>query len=345
MNKFRVLKISVENINFFENDRFEIDFTNKMQVTNHNENHPFYNVSSTIYLPKYIVFNGVNASGKTTIMEIISSFYNFYLFKKSLNENVLDKLYNDKPIISTFIYEFENVIYKVKTKIKNTFDSIYIIKDEHLFNFSSKYIVDEEIIFKKQITTSITKKSLFEEGFIEIVKRSDLDVKEKIFLKDDYSMIEVLNQKSTQRVISRIEKNITPYSRKINVLSREFTENDLAIIKYLDPSIKTLVTTEDDNINFNQGRESTYIIEFETRKPIEVSAIKLFNMLSAGTSKGLSIFVDIKNILKTGGYYIIDDIEVHLNRTIILDIIKLFENSDTNPFNAHYYFQHITLKF
>ena len=41
---------------------------------------------------------------------------------------------------------------------------------------------------------------------------------------------------------------------------------------------------------------------------------------------------------KTGGYFIIDELEDNLNKTIVMNIIEFFMRKSTNPFNAHLVF-------
>ena len=69
--------------------------------------------------------------------------------------------------------------------------------------------------------------------------------------------------------------------------------------------------------------------------------IELSNYLSSGTIKGINLFIDIEKTLKNGGYLIIDEIENHLHKSIIMNIIQMFantlnKNGATLIFSTHY---------
>ena len=65
-------------------------------------------------------------------------------------------------------------------------------------------------------------------------------------------------------------------------------------------------------------------------------------MLSSGTRKGMILFDSIKKVLSNEGYVVVDEIENHFNKSIIIDIIKLFCDPVINKkvavlvFTTHY---------
>ena len=63
--------------------------------------------------------------------------------------------------------------------------------------------------------------------------------------------------------------------------------------------------------------------------------------LSSGTIKGISCFSAIAIALSRGGYVLIDEIENHLNKTIVIGLISLFssrinEKGATLLYSTHY---------
>lgn len=343
MKKITVLKLIVENIKFFKDSKFEIDFTNQMQVTGYDENHPYFHLGSTIYLPKYMVFKGVNASGKTTIMELISVFFDFYLNKFTLNDVVLSKLYNSQPIKSTLFYEYEGSIYKIITSINllSEFRETSMYYESPGYN--DTFIITDEEIYIRKSSKPMNKKTLYDINFVQLYNRKTLSDLEKSFLNLNMTMIGILNHSKKQTVISKIEKTNYRFSSITFPRVPAMDLTDISVIKYLDPSIKDIKpnVVKGDKIN-DMSQVNTFTIEFEHENLTEVTRLQLLGMLSAGTVKGMEVLSDVRYVLDTGGYYIVDEIEVHLNRTIILDIIKLFENHDTNPnratllFSTHY---------
>lgn len=335
MNQVKILKICAENVDFFENNRFDIDFTNNMQVTNHSSDDPYYKIISSVYLPKYIAFNGVNAAGKTTVLETIGFFLDFYFNDRGLNTrknySFLNKIFKSDQIKLTIHYVYNSSMYKIETTIKDKgiFLDNYDIDEQ-------KYEIIDEKIHIKNLGNSIVKKRMYTDGYKFHISRTDLSNAQKLFLNSTNSIIKMLNHETKQVIMSKFNKQSFSYSMKLsNDVSGIIQNSGLAIIQYLDPSIKELrankITTEDKRSNFDG---LTYTIVFQNQKELEVTPLQLNLILSDGTKRGLSIMTDIKRVLKTGGYYLIDEIELSLNRSIIIDIIRLFESDETNPHHA-----------
>lgn len=51
---------------------------------------------------------------------------------------------------------------------------------------------------------------------------------------------------------------------------------------------------------------------------------------SSGTIKGLIIFAGVNEVLATGGFLIVDEIENHFNETVVKSIIQMFQNKKIN---------------
>lgn len=70
-----------------------------------------------------------------------------------------------------------------------------------------------------------------------------------------------------------------------------------------------------------------------------INDIRALNkVLSSGTIKGLNIFISAINILKNGGYFIIDEIENHFNNEIVKTFIRFFKENTTNKNGANLLF-------
>ena len=72
------------------------------------------------------------------------------------------------------------------------------------------------------------------------------------------------------------------------------------------------------------------------------NAKELENYLSSGTIKGIITFTKAMNILKQGGYMVIDEIENHFNKEIVTTLIRFFMDIRLNKngavliFTTHY---------
>lgn len=327
MNKKNILKIIVENINMFEDNRLEIDFTNDQQISNHDKSHPYYNVKSSIYLPKVLAFKGVNASGKTTVLEIISFVFDVYFNDSTINNNysLLEKIKTKNPLIFTMFYEHNSVIYKIESEIIKKIENIGT-DDDPLLGYS--YVINEEIIYSKLMKISTSKKDLFTKGYNYLISRDLLDENIRTFLPDYKSMIGILGHKNNQLYINNLQSNS---NKKENRVTNNKLELVPSIIQYLDPSIKSIKEVE---VDYLLDDTTIFQIQFKNGKKIETTKTRFRHYLSSGTYRGIQILQTIKAVLRTGGYYVLDELEVHFNKTIAVDIIKLFLDHKTNPNNA-----------
>ena len=145
------------------------------------------------------------------------------------------------------------------------------------------------MIYEKRLNKSTVKSSLLVDGFVEIFRRSKLDEKTKVFLGENESMINILNHKTKQTVVSVIENGISLKKIPLPPLGMKI---DLEIVKYLDPSIKEIKEIKLSNLKERKITNNiSYLIEFEGGKEIEVSLRQLNNVLSMGTLKGMRTFL------------------------------------------------------
>ena len=153
---------------------------------------------------------------------------------------------------------------------------------------------------------------------------------EEIYLPDDVSFIIAHNKKlnATVEVFSLLSYT------NINVLP--FTEDiPLEVIAFLDPTIEKLC--------FEQVEGKTFIhLKFKNEEVILNNAVDLEQYLSSGTIKGIITFSMVKEVLQSGGYLLVDEIENHFNKEIVTTLIRFFMDSHFNKnggtliFTTHY---------
>lgn len=142
---------------------------------------------------------------------------------------------------------------------------------------------------------------------------------EEIYLPDDVSFIIAHNKKlnATVEVFSLLSYT------NINVLP--FTEDiPLEVIAFLDPTIEKLC--------FEQVEGKTFIhLKFKNEEEIVLNtAVDLEQYLSSGTIKGIITFSMVKEVLQSGGYLLVDEIENHFNKEIVTTLVRLFMDSRFN---------------
>lgn len=121
----------------------------------------------------------------------------------------------------------------------------------------------------------------------------------------------------------------------VNVLP--FTEEiPLEVISFLDPTIEKLY--------FDQTEGKTFIhLKFRAEDEIILNnAMDLEKYLSSGTIKGIITFSMVKEVLQSGGYLLVDEIENHFNKEIVSTLVRFFMDSRFNKkggtliFSTHY---------
>ena len=330
MNRINILKLTADNVSLFSHNHFELDFTNKIQVTNYNFDHPFYNVFSRLFLPKYIAFNGVNSSGKTTIVEMISFFIFYHINLLSIESRecikILDKFHIGKDMVFTMYFELKGKIYKVITTIGTPSEKYDVL------GLGFPFEVKNEEVYIKDINSRTPRKLLFEEDFKLVHSYATLNEKEQRLIKGKNTSLLLITGFASTFGTSLCEMNTQ--NDQVDAFGYLNAKN-LPIIQYLDPSIRTI---KDSAREIKRKNETiitkTLIVEFENNTKYELSPQELYSILSSGTKRALKILNDVRKVLRLGGYYLIDELELSLNRSIVNDIINLFESNKTNPYNA-----------
>lgn len=156
-------------------------------------------------------------------------------------------------------------------------------------------------------------------------------------LKDDQTVFSIIL--NSEGVSDKVQVDSTLYETNMNFFTTK-SEVPTEFVKYLDPSIEkfSLLKTEKKNINF---LEQNYVLKILGEEEKVVSGIELNDYISSGTIKGLNILSKVLQVLKYGGYLLIDELENHLNKNIVVNIINIFTSSVNNNgatliFSTHY---------
>ena len=110
----------------------------------------------------------------------------------------------------------------------------------------------------------------------------------------------------------------------------------IEIITLLDPTIEYISV---ENIN---DKIVTKLKFYSQKELVLFNPTELNAYLSSGTVKGVRVFSDAARVLKNGGYMLVDEVENHFNRELVVSLLRLFMNKKTNPkgavliFSTHY---------
>lgn len=313
----KLLRITAQGFPLFEED-LDICFYTQQRVSEDDKG-SLYKMEANYYLHSACAFIGINASGKTSVLKVINLALSI-VKNEPINHVEAKSILGgtEKATICTYFYDnrkyvccLETVIVAKKTKAGN-----YI------------YSILSERMWEKPISSVKSKKYLTDFTGMDPAKVRKPDEE---FLPDDVSLIISHNRKTNDTVevfslLSYTNVNVLPFTEDI----------PHEVIAFLDPTIETLC--------FEQTEGKTFIhLKFADEDEIILNnAVDLEQYLSSGTIKGIITFSMVKEVLQSGGYLLMDEIENHFNKEIVTTLMRFFMDSRLNKkggtliFTTHY---------
>ena len=315
----KILRITVQGLPLFKQE-LDIAFYAQQRVSEDDKETLFKLLSKpTVYLHAANAFIGINASGKTSVLKAIQ--LALHIVKNEPINHVDAKTIlggTNKAVFRICFYDANQNICCLETEITSqktkTGDYVYSIVNEKLW--------------EKPAASLQSKKALTDfAGLDPIATRNE----NEIFLSDDVSFIIAHNKKTRDTLeicslLSYTNVNVLPFSEDI----------PLEVIAFLDPTIEKLY--------FEQMEKKTFIhLKFKGEDEIILNnAMDLEQYLSSGTIKGIITFSMVKEVLQSGGYLLVDEIENHFNKEIVTTLVRFFMDSRLNKkggaliFTTHY---------
>lgn len=310
----RLIRVVVNGLPLFK-DNLDINFYVKHPVTE-DEELTLYKLCPGVYLNTAVVFAGINASGKTSVLRVLS-FILKMLRNDPINyieENVVLGALNDVTFDVVFSDESEsNSVCRLTTSIRS-------VKSDY---DGMKYKIVDERLWEKSLD-GVTIDNITDFSDKELVSSRDTG---NDLLPDDVSII-IGRNKRTQD--TPMLYSLLPLTN-VNVLPVT-TSVSPSIIEFLDPSIEHLYF------------DRTYAhLKFKGRDELILKGTtELEKYLSSGTIKGITAFMLAKTVLVSGGYLVVDEIENHFNKEIVATLIRFFMDKRFNKrgssliFSTHY---------
>lgn len=313
----KILRITAEGLPLFK-DELDIRFYTQQRVSEEDKDR-LYHLMGRYYLNSALAFIGINASGKTSILKVISLALNI-VRNEPINHVDAKTILGGtkKATIRTYFYDKGNKVCCLETVItaKKAKTGEYV------------YSILSEGLYEKSLAAVKSKKHLTDFSGIEPIRRRNSD---EAYLPDDVSFIIAHNKETGDRVelfslLSYTNENILPFIEDI----------PFGVIEFLDPTIEKLCFEKKDEnfpIHLKFKNEDEIILNHET---------ELEHYLSSGTIKGIVTFSMVKDVLRSGGYLLVDEIENHFNKEIVMTLIRFFmdnrmnRNGGTLVFTTHY---------
>jgi hypothetical protein len=303
----KILRIKYSNIGIFKNE-FIFDFSVNDRVLDKDEVIEVYN---SVRLFKVMSMIGINSSGKTSALKLIKFAMDIVLGGKSLGEINISKGIIKKGTIMTIDFFYNDKFYRLES---NFTENKLIIDDNGL---GLKY--NEEKIYCKNKSEVTSRNMIFyyDENHI-IDTREMMKKQENLFIKPTDSIIlKIIKDNKFYYTDMIFETNFNLYNIKGEAL--------MAFINLFDNSIKSLKNDRDSLKVVFKNNE----IEYGSFDPIKAQ-----NYLSSGTIKGGNLTHKILSVMKNGGYLLVDELEIHMHKQLVITIINFFNDPEINKNNA-----------
>lgn len=309
----KLLKVKVTGLPLLD-ESLEIEFVAQQRVSDENAE-AMYQVLPKIYQNNVVSVIGINASGKTTLLKILS-FVISMLNNESINtiacREILDGMVEQVLFESYFSTENQQVHY-LKTIIGRK---------------KGRYYIKDEWLYSKDDTKVKSKKSLYQFEHLPVSMVRDAN---EAFLLEDVSIMVALNKQNLGGI------QMVDMLQHTNV-------NQLSVLESFPPEVIAFFDPSVEYLRLDQSRKPSDIrLKFRGEEEIVLNhPAELNRYLSSGTIKGINTFVYAMKTFESGGYLIVDELENHFNKEIVSTLIRFYRDKRVNPkgavliFSTHY---------
>ena len=317
----KVLKIKVNGFKLLE-ENFEIDLTTKARVYDDDTSKEILGIDEGLNTLRSISFVGGNSSGKSTVLSLILKTFNF--LQTGRWEYISREFKGDKIHLEVVFY-LNQMLYKHSLDF-NKIDGMNV---SNANKYSS--IENEKLTSIKYIKSRGKKNiELLEEEGVDVLyslgnSLEDTSVitkltKNEIFVDDFYTN----NITNFKEIIVR-----ETFFTSLNSCDKQLVSS---IIKLLDDSIEYIIYNNSDNVIFKRVDE----------EEVTIHTTELIAILSAGTFRGVELYIRAIDALKKGKVFIVDEIENCFQKNLVYNLLFLFNDEKINKnaaqiiFSTHY---------
>ncbi len=322
MDNLAILNIKFNKVNIFDKI-INFDFFTNDKVF---DREGTSTISRSVNSNNVISIVGLNAVGKTTLLKIIHFILEIIINNKSLNE-IKNLLFFS---MDSFSYEVtfyqNNTFHKISSFVERDVD----VRNELKIKYKNEYL---KSVSKSKIKSKVDLKKFISEELNDNnsdLIRENLDSQLKQILKEDDSIIAIITKDNGVLVRDMIN------SVNLNFLN---AKNSVPV---------EVLNLFDENIDYlkheNEDIDSNVMLKFKNSNGVFSTGNRLAwgELISSGTIKGNSLADITLDVLKYGGYLLVDEIENHLNKQLVKVFIDLFKDKTINKngativFTTHY---------
>ncbi len=185
------------------------------------------------------------------------------------------------------------------------------------------YLIGEEIVcFKidlafKNNQSIITKYQIYKKKYLKTYYVNDYLYE---FADDDLFLS--CDKQAKKIDLSAFENDVCYYAMSYEV-------NMMQLMKY-QAYLKNIIKIIDDNVQNLVVEEDKLVITYKNGMSVEGDYNTLENVLSTGTMFALKVFAKAILCLQNGSLLIVDDLSSYINRLVVEELIKLFQDESVN---------------
>lgn len=332
----RLLRIEIKGARLFEEECLDMDFFASDRVV-HDEDGRVADVTQvgsagSIYSQNVIGITGVNASGKTTALNLVRFVLRYMAGPYAMRQPYygsgrIGKL--GPSLSATVVFWEDGYFYQLVSRLEcNSLSSGPSSQDgdggdELAFREETLW----QLVAKRPTRLMIESSGEFQANARIILRRNGdpadptvISEDSRVFLSDQTSIVSKVTGKGLVQVRStsgRLAEASMPTQ----------------VVQAFDASIEYLSW---------DSKSQVYRLKFKGEEERSVSPEVARHMLSSGTIAGAEMVTHAIEVLKDGGYFIVDEIEDSLNRSLVGVVMDLFASPVTNPkgaqlvFSTHY---------
>lgn len=291
-------------------DGIEISFLPLFRKSEEDKTYELNEINQELYTFSTTAIVGKNASGKTSILNLLNNVYRI-LGSFQLKDEIISI---DNTKLEITFYE-DKKIYLYRTELSkqtNLGDNLSFVNESiKVMNYS------------KAKKSSIFNEKNYKNVHISKQLPDDISILFYILKKRSnyaYYFDDLISKDSIYHNIYELYTN--------GSINKKYWKH---ILQLFDEHIQDLEEVKTDVFALTVNNEIK-----------ELSAKELFYMLSSGTTKGIALYTSAIQALKEGNAFIIDEIENHFHKTLVENLIVLFKDKSVNKkgasliFSTHY---------
>ena len=300
-------------------------------------------------------FYGANASGKTTVLNIIDKIFEIminvrpdffitptgskqeaYICYPNYQDDMEEKLTELEIgfVVNENEYNYKVTIEQGKNIVSEVLEKnndIVFTRDASNLSFERKY---------KELGASFENYTISpKSSFLSQLINGGLSPKiAQAIISDIKSLAKSSCFVTDKRMVNQGQNNINGlfnvvfnYLHNPEINKENYLKNLNSIAKFFEPNLKEIVINQKDASP--SGQEVEYGLQYENSK-------RLLPIMeaSAGTRELISYINEILSILKTGGIVVYDETSKYYHPEMEISILSLFKDKDMNKNNAQIFF-------